>query len=165
MNDKVKESFSAWLDDEANDMDMQRLLNSLESGQDPIEQFSDLAKTRRLGAKNEFEDISRSIQEAIAIEQPVATTETLSKKYPVYLVASFALAAVLIMPVALKNPWVKTQYIALSQANQQTKVDQTELVVASKERLNSYMQLHLRQASLSSGKVSLPFNSSMTTGG
>lgn len=163
-DDRVKESFSAWLDDEANDMDLQRLLKSLEAGLDPIETYGSLARVSHLADQNGFRDISGAIHATIEKQDVELVESVRPRKYQWQLVASFAVVAVLMVPVAIKNPWLAEQIVAMDQGNKQALVTQSHIMVASQSRLNGYLQQHFKQASLSSGKVSLPVNISMNVG-
>jgi len=162
----LNESFSAWLDDEADEFDMQRLVNYLKS--EDLNQ-TDLAFSKQSQVSMALQgwgnsDVSGAVQQNISV-MPSASEEHVSNNYwqviknnPWSLVASVALLVAIALPVMQQGDWLQEQLIA-NAVNQQETVVQTEILADSQGRLNKYLQKHLRQASLSSGHISFPYQS------
>lgn len=173
VNEKLlQESFSAWLDDESDDLDMQRLVNYLQSDRN-VE--ADLAFERQARLKDVLQgwgghDVSdavfkeNSARTSLALVPPSTGKWQVIKGVPWTLVASFALLVAILVPVFQQDDWIQDGFVTYA-VQQQELVVETEKLASSQSRMNQYFQKHLLQSSLSSGHISLPFQTAAVMGG
>jgi len=156
MTNKVNESFSAFLDGEASELDIQRLLKSMD---DNSESFSKWHEISRVQAVLQGEvlvdtalDFSGNSKGHESSKKPKNIFMRLAQGGIAAAVATVFVAAVSFMPQDEKS-------LPIAQVEVQNSVSQDILVARqfeAQQRLDSYLREHAEQASFTTGHVVAP---------
>lgn len=159
---RVKEAFSAWYDNEATELDMKVLTQALEKGIVSADMLAPLAM-----ASGTFPDLTSAISEQVTeFEQTQKVTPkavipySASPAWKPWVAAASVATFVLWASFTVNDPAAMLRQALINQAVQP--VTNPGWDAGAQERLNQYLQQHLRQASLTSGKISLSYSQELT---
>lgn len=186
MSEQVNESISALMDDEANELDVRRLLNSAAESKAPQEQMRRYQLVRSTlqdaGAANLQLDLSATIAAAIDAEATPSATPAWLKPISGIAVAASVAAIVVVgsqsllgtkvgveqesAPQFAQSSPVTTQSLT-SDVNVRSVADgvnttaasqdyQRQLLAQQQRRMNAYMQIHARHASMNGNLGAVP---------
>lgn len=152
MNDRINESFSAFLDGEASEVDVQRLMKALEKNPELMDDWHRLSQVQAAMAGDEIVDVGLGrTREADA----PATDEKISKPTLGKRLSQMAVAAGVAVVVVIGAQWPATEPGSSQVANLQGE-DAAQLRFEAQQRLNSYLRQHAEAASYSSGHAVVP---------
>jgi sigma-E factor negative regulatory protein RseA len=164
MTDQAKESFSSFLDDEATELDVQRMLNELERNPALMDEYRQLAVSRDLAQGGQGIDLTAAISSAIQnenaeadVSEPVQKTQVSWFQKSVHQITRVSIAASVTLAVVIGARWWVDQGPASVQVAQQQSAVEAEQLVAAQERLQQYLQQHAQQAAFTSGHPVMPF--------
>lgn len=155
--DRINESFSALLDGEASEMDIQRLLKAMESDPERVQDWHQLSRVQGALRGDVLVDVAVQSQ---AQQQPQADQTT--SRWPLRL-GQFGVAAAVATVVIVGAQWSLQTPTAPTQVALDTAVSQSEDVAAAQarfeaqQRLNLYLREHAEAASFSSGHAVAPY--------
>lgn len=158
MNDRVNESFSAFLDGEASEVDIQRMLKALENEPHLLDDWQRLSRVHAMLAGDVVVDAGvHSSDVATPGAAPQATSG--ASRWRLRLGQGALAAAVAVVVVVAGAHWhlgaaapgVDPQVASGSDLE----ASQTHFEV--RQRLNSYLRQHAEAASYSSGHVVVPY--------
>lgn len=158
MSTKANESFSAFLDGEASELDIQRMLNELDNNPDALGQWHSLSKVKAVTQGDVAVDVApefSSIEPQATVEQPR------QKGWKPRLFQGSIAAAVALVVVGSFNLMQQEQSPEIPIVQVDTSVDTNQTLLAdqqleAQERLDFYLREHAEQASFTSGHVIVP---------
>jgi len=151
--DRINESFSAFLDGEASEMDIQRLLKAMESEPERMQDWHELSRVQGALRGDVLVDVAVQSEVDVGTEQPAQ-----QRRWPMRL-GQAGLAAAVACVVIVGAQWS----IPTSSTTPATQVAQNEDVAAAQarfeaqQRLNAYLREHAEAASYSSGHAVAPY--------
>ncbi|WP_108125963.1 hypothetical protein [Saccharospirillum mangrovi] len=155
--DRINETFSAFLDGEASEMDIQRLLKAMESDPERIQDWHQLSRVQGALRGDVLVDVAVQPQ---AQDEP--TREQSGSRWSLRL-GQFGVAAAVATVVIVGAQWSLQTPTAPTQLALDTPAAQTEDVAAAQarfeaqQRLNLYLREHAEAASFSSGHAVAPY--------
>lgn len=158
MNMKASESFSAFLDGEASELDIQRMLKELDENPEALESWHGLSKAQAVMQGETVVDSALSCTSAAA-EKETAPAATVSW-HKRFLQGSVAAAvALVVVGTASLLPQQLEQPVEVSVSPVESELDATALAqqqFEAQQRLELYLREHAEQASYSTGHVIVP---------
>lgn len=151
--DRINESFSAFLDGEASEVDIQRLLNAMESDPQRLQDWHQLSRVQGALRGDVLVDVAVQPEAEAETEQPAR-----QRRWPLRL-GQAGLAAAVATVVIVGAQWS----IPTPSTTPTTQVAQNEDVAAAQarfeaqQRLNAYLREHAEAASYSSGHAVAPY--------
>ncbi|GGX69795.1 sigma-E factor negative regulatory protein [Saccharospirillum salsuginis] len=154
MNDRVNESFSAFLDGEASEVDIQRLMKALDKNPELLDDWHRLSQVQAAMAGDVVVDVGRQRLDDSAGDhvEPPAPRRSLAKR-----LSQMAVAAGVAVVVVIGARWETPQQPDTQVAGIQD-VDAAQARFEAQQRLNSYLRQHAEAASYSSGHAVVPSN-------
>ncbi len=160
MNTKANESFSAFMDGEASELDVQRMLKAMENEPSVVGHWHDLAKTQA-AIQNE-PVLERPL--IMSVSQPVQEKER--KTSGVYsgrllqwglaaAVATVVIAASNVMLTSQSNP-IETPVIAVQNQSVEQTILLTQQQYEAQQQLEQFLREHAEQAAFTTGHVVVP---------
>lgn len=151
---KVNESFSAFLDGEASELDIQRLLKAYEEDPSVAGHWHNLSSAQALLNDEVVSQAGLQFKAPVASQQP---TESLTRWLPRTAVAA-------VVAVAVTSGYWLTVQPNTSSSVPQISVNQSEQSAAvlaaqqfeAQQRLQTFLKEHIEQASFSSGHGVIP---------
>jgi sigma-E factor negative regulatory protein RseA len=158
MNIKANESFSAFLDGEASELDVQRMLKELDNNPDVLGQWHSLSKVKAVTQGEVPVDVAPQVASVELTAEPPAGSP---KSWRVRLMQGSMAAAVALVVVGSFNVMQQSQTpeIPVVQVDVPVQTDKTQLAeqqLEAQERLEFYVREHAEQASFTSGHVVVP---------
>lgn len=151
--DRINESFSAFLDGEASEMDIQRLLNAMESEPQRLQDWHQLSRVQGALRGDVLVDVAVQPTEA-ETAQPAR-----QRRWPLRLGQAglaAAVAAVVIVGAQWSIPTPSTTPATqVAQNNEDVAAAQARF--EAQQRLNAYLREHAEAASYSSGHAVAPY--------
>lgn len=151
--DRINESFSAFLDGEASEMDIQRLLNAMESDPQRVQDWHQLSRVQGALRGDVLVDMAVQSQQPLQAQQPVQRRRWSLRLGQVGLAA--AVATVVIVGAQWSVPTPSTT--AVTQLVQSEDVAAAQARFEVQQRLNAYLREHAEAASYSSGHAVAPY--------
>lgn len=153
MNDRVNESFSAFLDGEASEVDIQRMMKALDKNPELLDEWHRLSQVQAAMAGDEVVNVGQHRFEAEAVEAspPAAPHRSRGKRLSQIAVAA-GVAVVVVIGARWESPTQPATQVAAVQD-----VDAAQARFEAQQRLNSYLRQHAEAASYSSGHVVVPY--------
>ena len=150
----ASESFSAFLDGEASELDVQRMLKALEDQPGLMDEWRDLSQTQAV-MQNEVIVDTAPLHHEVPTHSSVESTWSQLKQR--VLQGSIAAAAALVVVVGVNQYSVDTDAPLVSNGQDAA----TDVLVAEQQfemqrRLDQYLREHAEQASFTSGHVVSP---------
>jgi len=152
MNDRVNESFSAFLDGEASEVDIQRMMKALDKNPELLEDWHRLSQVQAAMAGDVVVDVGRQRVDDDTVERPEQPTprRSLVKRLSQMAVAAGVAVVVVIGARWEAPPQPETQVAGIQD------VDAAQARFEAQQRLNSYLRQHAEAASYSSGHAVVP---------
>lgn len=153
MNERVNESFSAFLDGEASEMDIQRMLKALDKNPEVLDDWRRLSRAQAALAGDVLVDVDSGPEAGQPGSKPVAGQ--VRSRWRVRF-GQGALAAAVAVVVVTAAQW---PFGAAPTGNERRLAGDPEASQAHfevQQRLNSYLRQHAEAASYSSGHVVVP---------
>ena len=159
MNDAVKQSFSAWLDDEASELDMQRLLSSLECSPKLIEPLREHARQHALRQGLPQIDVLDALQAKLAdVPQPASVQPKARQSWGLSLAVAASVALIAVLGARLWYASGIEQPAAQIAVEEEAPLPQySGQQFIALEHLRRLMQRHAQQAAYHSGRVAMPY--------
>ncbi len=158
MNNKVDESFSAFLDGEASELDIQRLLKTLDAEPQAFGRWHELSKTQAVLQGDVVVDVAESFAPVQAQEAEQKTIIHWRKRLFQSGIAA-AVALVVVTTVNLSEQKTPDTQVSVVISGQQNEADQALLAqqqFEAQQRLDLYIREHAEQASFTTGHVVIP---------
>ena len=154
---KANESFSAFLDGEATELDIQRLLKAMDEDPQSVQQWHDLSRVKASLQGDTVVDTA--LNRRPAITEPVQTQQRASLWLRLVqggIAATVAAATVAV--IGLNASQTATPEVATVGVDDDVPltVEQIQQQVAAQQRLTEYLKNHAEQASFTSGHVVVP---------
>lgn len=153
MNDRVNESFSAFLDGEASEVDIQRMLKALDSDPQLLDEWHRLSRVQAALAGDVLVDIATQSDVEESEDKPV---EPSPSRWRLRL-GQGAVAAAVALVVIIGSQWQPEPSEAAPQIAGQTDLDASQAHFEVQQRLHSYLRQHAEAASYSSGHAVVPY--------
>ena len=152
MNDRVNESFSAFLDGEASEVDIQRMMKALDKNPELLDDWHRLSQVQAAMAGDVVVDVGRRPLEDSGEERPkdAAPRRSIAKR-----LSQMAVAAGVAVVVVIGVRW-ETQPQPATQVAEIQDVEAAQARFEAQQRLNSYLRQHAEAASYSSGHAVVP---------
>ncbi|TXR53073.1 sigma-E factor negative regulatory protein [Reinekea thalattae] len=155
---KANESFSAFLDGEASELDIQRMLNELDEHPEKLQQWHELSKTQAVAQGETLVDAALALSD---VEQPNETVTETAKPWSQRLFQGAVAAAVASVVVAAFGVMQtqQTTELPLVQIDAPVDTNSTQLAeqtLEAQQRLELYLREHAEQASFTTGHVIVP---------
>lgn len=151
MNDKINESFSAFIDGEASEVDIQRMLKALDNDPTMLEEWHRLSRAQAMMAGDVLVDV--------AIQSESATQpEPRAKPSSPWLLrlGQGAVAAAVALVVVVATYWPESSEVPLEVAVE-TDLHASQAHFEVQQRFNSYLRQHAEAASYGSGHAVVPY--------
>lgn len=155
MNDRVNESFSAFLDGEASEVDIQRMMKALDQQPELLDDWHRLSRVQAAMAGDVVADVGR---------RPLAGADATTNA-PVPAggawfrhLAQVAVAAGVAVVVVVGAYWTGSRATTADQVARVSDVEAAQARFEAQQRLNSYLRQHAEAASYSSGHAVAPFD-------
>lgn len=153
MNDRVNESFSAFLDGEASEVDIQRMLKALDSDPRLLDEWHRLSRVQAALAGDVLVDIAPQS----GIEEPEGKpVESSSSRWRLRL-GQGAVAAAVALVVIVGSQWQTDTSEAAPQIAGKPDLEASQSHFEAQQRLHSYLRQHAEAASYSSGHAVVPY--------
>jgi sigma-E factor negative regulatory protein RseA len=158
MNNKANESFSAFLDGEASELDIQRMLKELDNNPEALGQWHGLSKVKAVTQGDVLVDAAPKMS---SVEQAPEVKATPAKNWRARIMQGSIAAGVALVVVGSFNLMQQQQApeIPVVQVDVPVQTNQTLLAeqqLEAQERLEFYLREHAEQASFTSGHVIVP---------
>lgn len=158
MNMKANESFSAFLDGEASELDIQRMLNELDEHPEKLQQWHELSKSQAVAQGETLVDAALALSDA---EQLNETATDTVKPWSQRLFQGGVAAAVATVVVAAFGVMQTEQTTELPLVQIDAPIDTSstqlaEQTLEAQQRLELYLREHAEQASFTTGHVIVP---------
>lgn len=151
--DRINESFSAFLDGEASELDIQRLLNAMESEPQRVQDWHQLSRVQGALRGDVLVEVAVQSQQQPEAQQPVRRRRWSLRLGQVGLAA--AVATVVMVGAQWSVPTPSTT--AVTQLVQSEDVAAAQARFEVQQRLNAYLREHAEAASYSSGHAVAPY--------
>lgn len=164
MTDKVNESFSAFLDGEASELDIQRLLKAMDDQPERMRSWHQLTQVSAVMQQDVVVDtgarfLESDEQSARQDDAPLAAKrEIFGLKIGVAAMAAFVVVGWLGLAglPAQQGPEVATVSVQPTAQSAETSVGLAQQQFESQRRLNEYLRQHAEQASFTTGHAVVP---------
>lgn len=154
---KANESFSAFLDGEASELDIQRLLKAMDDNPQVTGQWHQLSRVKASLQGDPLVDTA--VHAEIAPADPVESRTQFSGYRRLIQGGIAAAVAVLTVTVVglgtLESPQPEVATLTVEQGPE-TVTEQLQLHYAAQQRLQTYLKNHAEQASFTTGHVVVP---------
>ncbi len=169
MTEQAKESFSAWLDDNATELDVQRMMKSLESDPSLLNEFRKISEAKDLVSNSQPMNLTDGLWQKIdGLEEEIVpqNVEPSKPKQKLFKgVASVAVAASVTMAVLFSARYVavannESGVVNPVATNPAVETEASDSMIATQERLQKYLKEHVEQAAFNSGRAVMPIDSS-----
>ncbi|WP_428239807.1 sigma-E factor negative regulatory protein [Gynuella sp.] len=168
MSEQAKEAFSGFLDDEASELDIQRMLNELDKNPNLLAEYRSIALTRDGMQGEVLLDVSGAIRQQLSSPFPEVSgqhQDTVVRQPKLWLrvmqgTVAASVAGLLIVAVQF---WKTQSYegsapsVAQNQSQSVAETDEERLATAL--RLQQYVQQHIQDAGYLSGQAAIPMDS------
>lgn len=156
MTNKANESFSAFLDGEASELDIQRLLKAMDENPKAMNDWQGLSQAQAIA---QGDVVMRSAPTLFQPEQSV-TVDKSSPVWPARLMQGGIAAAVMGITLGLSSLMLDPQSEDLAPVQVSTITEPssalTQQQFEAQQRLDVYLREHAEQAAFSTGHVVLP---------
>ncbi len=152
MNDRVNESFSAFLDGEASEVDIQRMMKALDQNPELLDDWHRLSQVQAAMAGDVIVDVANRRPGESTVDVP----EKPSRKPWLKRISQIAVAAGVAAVVVVGARWQGASAPETQVAEVQN-LDASQARFEAQQRLNSYLRQHAEAASYSSGHVVVPY--------
>ena len=168
MSEQAKEAFSSFLDDEASEIDIQRMLKELDKNPSLLEEYRSIALSRDSMSGAPLVDLTTSIRNRLGVpafdrsEMDVPQAAS-GRKYGQRLLQGAIAASVAAIMVVTVQFWsaqpagnADTATVAQQSATDDVGSDTEQNRLASEQRLQKYLQQHIQDAGYMSGHAVIP---------
>lgn len=154
---KANESFSAFLDGEATELDIQRLLNAMDEQPQVSRDWHKLSKVKASLQGDTLTDVGLSISPAVEADIPQKNRSPFLKRLMQGGIAA-AVAVVTISIVSVQNADAPQSSVAelTVETPEESSVAQMQQQFAAQQRLTQFLKTHAEQASFTTGHVVVP---------
>lgn len=150
--DRINESFSAFLDGEASEMDIQRLLNAMESEPQRMQDWHQLSLVQGVMRDDVLVEVAVQLKAAVDPEQAGRQHRWPLRLGQVGIAA--AVACLVVVGAQWSVPRASTTTIEIAQHED---VAAAQARFEAQQRLNAYLREHAEAASYSSGHAVAPY--------